>query len=90
MKTRTKGEMGAAKSLCSPFDQPPIPEGSALHLIFWNLELIACCFSFMLQVPCASPPESLRKNGLTGEGVTNTNTNTLFSSVHHTLGYHFV
>lgn len=28
MKTRTKGEMGAAKSLCTPFDQPEIPEGT--------------------------------------------------------------
>ncbi|KAL8497014.1 hypothetical protein ACS0TY_020630 [Phlomoides rotata] len=28
VKARTKGEMGAAKSLCSPFDQPPIPEGT--------------------------------------------------------------
>lgn len=27
MKTRTKGEMGAAKTLCSPFDQPELPEG---------------------------------------------------------------
>ncbi|KAL3616061.1 hypothetical protein CASFOL_040355 [Castilleja foliolosa] len=28
VKARTKGEMGAAKSLCSPFDQPAIPEGT--------------------------------------------------------------
>ncbi|KAL6499742.1 hypothetical protein OROGR_027652 [Orobanche gracilis] len=27
VKTRTKGDMGAAKSLCSPFDQPELPEG---------------------------------------------------------------
>ncbi|GAV69393.1 tRNA-synt_2b domain-containing protein/HGTP_anticodon domain-containing protein/ProRS-C_1 domain-containing protein [Cephalotus follicularis] len=27
VKARTKGEMGAAKSLCSPFDQPELPEG---------------------------------------------------------------
>ncbi|KAK6144201.1 hypothetical protein DH2020_021021 [Rehmannia glutinosa] len=28
VKTRTKGDMGAAKSLCSPFDQPELPEGT--------------------------------------------------------------
>ncbi|KAK9934179.1 hypothetical protein M0R45_021331 [Rubus argutus] len=31
-QARTKGEIGAAKSLCSPFDQPELPEGHfALH-----------------------------------------------------------
>ena len=28
VKAKTKGEMGAAKTLCSPFDQPELPEGS--------------------------------------------------------------
>ncbi|KAK6915323.1 Proline-tRNA ligase, class II, C-terminal [Dillenia turbinata] len=28
VKTRTKGEMGAAKTLCSPFDQLELPEGT--------------------------------------------------------------
>lgn len=28
VKARTKGEMGAAKSLCSPFDQPELSEGT--------------------------------------------------------------
>jgi len=28
VKARTKGEVGAAKSLCSPFDQPELPEGT--------------------------------------------------------------
>ncbi|GER36554.1 prolinetRNA ligase [Striga asiatica] len=28
VKARTKGDMGAAKSLCSPFDQPELPEGT--------------------------------------------------------------
>ncbi|KAL7116032.1 hypothetical protein ACP275_04G217300 [Erythranthe tilingii] len=28
VKTRTNGEMGAAKSLCTPFDQPALPEGT--------------------------------------------------------------
>ncbi|KAE8008396.1 hypothetical protein FH972_004912 [Carpinus fangiana] len=28
VKARTKGEIGAAKSLCSPFDQPELPEGT--------------------------------------------------------------
>ncbi|GMP87309.1 hypothetical protein CsSME_00039738 [Camellia sinensis var. sinensis] len=27
VKARTKGEMGAAKTLCSPFDQPALDEG---------------------------------------------------------------
>jgi len=30
VKARTKGEMGAAKTLCSPFDQPELPEGIIL------------------------------------------------------------
>ncbi|KAF3447399.1 hypothetical protein FNV43_RR12585 [Rhamnella rubrinervis] len=28
VKARTKGEMGACKTLCSPFDQPELPEGT--------------------------------------------------------------
>ncbi|KAI3902284.1 hypothetical protein MKW92_034368 [Papaver armeniacum] len=28
VKTRTKGEMGACKTLCTPFDQPELPEGT--------------------------------------------------------------
>ncbi|KAH0461004.1 hypothetical protein IEQ34_008579 [Dendrobium chrysotoxum] len=28
VKTRTKGELGAAKTLCTPFDQPNLPEGT--------------------------------------------------------------
>ncbi|XP_020523238.1 proline--tRNA ligase, cytoplasmic isoform X3 [Amborella trichopoda] len=28
VKARTKGETGAAKTLCSPFDQEPVPEGT--------------------------------------------------------------
>ena len=27
VKARTKGETGAAKTLCSPFEQPELPEG---------------------------------------------------------------
>lgn len=30
VKARTKGETGAAKTLCSPFDQPELPEGIIL------------------------------------------------------------
>ncbi|KAK8303247.1 hypothetical protein V6Z12_D04G138200 [Gossypium hirsutum] len=26
VKARTRGEMGAAKSLCTPFEQPELPE----------------------------------------------------------------
>lgn len=29
VKARTKGEMGAAKTLCSPFDQPELLEGKS-------------------------------------------------------------
>ncbi|CAN1309611.1 Proline--tRNA ligase, cytoplasmic [Linum perenne] len=28
VKERTRGEMGAAKTLCSPFDQPEVPDGT--------------------------------------------------------------
>ncbi|OEL27463.1 Proline--tRNA ligase, cytoplasmic [Dichanthelium oligosanthes] len=28
VKNRTKGDLGAAKTLCTPFDQPELPEGS--------------------------------------------------------------
>ncbi|PPD67968.1 hypothetical protein GOBAR_DD35154 [Gossypium barbadense] len=28
LKARTRGEMGAAKSLCTPFEQPELPEGT--------------------------------------------------------------
>lgn len=34
VKTRTKGEMGAAKTLCSPLDQPDIPSGIVLSLVY--------------------------------------------------------
>jgi hypothetical protein len=27
VKVRTKGDLGAAKTLCTPFDQPDLPEG---------------------------------------------------------------
>jgi hypothetical protein len=29
VKARTKGELGAAKTLCTPFEQPELPEGMA-------------------------------------------------------------
>lgn len=29
VKARTKGEMGAAKTLCTPFVQPELPEGTS-------------------------------------------------------------
>ncbi|KAJ0981792.1 hypothetical protein J5N97_010047 [Dioscorea zingiberensis] len=28
VKSKTKGELGAAKTLCTPFDQPELPEGT--------------------------------------------------------------
>jgi hypothetical protein len=30
VKARTKGELGAAKTLCTPFEQPELPEGMVL------------------------------------------------------------
>lgn len=45
MKTRTKGEMGAAKTLCSPFEQPALPEGTKFlskSVFFRWLEFISC------------------------------------------------
>ena len=27
VKARTKGDLGVAKTLCTPFDQPELPEG---------------------------------------------------------------
>jgi len=41
VKARTKGEMGAAKTLCSPFDQPELPEGIILCL--------CRCYYFLMQ-----------------------------------------
>ena len=32
MKAKTKGEMGAAKTLCMPFDQTELPEGSKIQI----------------------------------------------------------
>ncbi|KAK9079833.1 hypothetical protein SSX86_001506 [Deinandra increscens subsp. villosa] len=32
VKTKTKGETGSAKTLCSPFDQPELPEGMHVNL----------------------------------------------------------
>lgn len=40
VKARTKGEIGAAKSLCSPFDQPELPEGIIIRVQFLNILLI--------------------------------------------------
>jgi hypothetical protein len=28
VKARTKGDLGAAKTLCTPFEQPDLPEGT--------------------------------------------------------------
>ncbi|XXG76817.1 hypothetical protein AAC387_Pa08g1095 [Persea americana] len=39
VKARTKGETRAAKTLCTPFDQPKLPEGStSLHIV--NFEIV--------------------------------------------------
>ena len=38
VKSRTKGETGAAKTLCSPFDQPELPEGISIV----KVEVLTC------------------------------------------------
>ncbi|CAH8361733.1 unnamed protein product [Eruca vesicaria subsp. sativa] len=44
-RTTTIGETGAARTLCSPFEQPELPEGKKdRNFLFRNL----CCFEFML------------------------------------------
>jgi hypothetical protein len=44
VKARTKGETGAAKTLCSPFDQPELPEGITLFQIW----VLMCYFYSVL------------------------------------------
>lgn len=41
VKARTKGELGAAKTLCTPFDQPRLPEG------------IVSSYSFLFPAECS-------------------------------------
>ncbi|KAG6436412.1 hypothetical protein SASPL_101310 [Salvia splendens] len=55
VKTRTKGEMGAAKSLCSPFEQPELPEGT---LCFASVAA-HCQFLLYISEPCPSTEEQL-------------------------------
>uniref|UniRef100_A0A0A0KJM1 Uncharacterized protein n=1 Tax=Cucumis sativus TaxID=3659 RepID=A0A0A0KJM1_CUCSA len=52
VKTRTKGEMGAAKTLCSPFEQPPLPEAcKEMELLGPKLlKLISSLFSPTLRL----------------------------------------
>jgi len=40
VKARTKGETGAAKTLCSPFDQPELPEGISIV----QVEVLTCYY----------------------------------------------
>lgn len=40
MKARTKGEIGAAKTLCSPFEQPALEEGKQSLFLFKILLVI--------------------------------------------------
>ncbi|CAL5352138.1 unnamed protein product [Camellia sinensis] len=57
VKARTKGEMGAAKTLCSPFDQPALDEGCIGQ-------------SHGRKVYCALPQANLPRSGRTGVEVT--------------------
>ena len=56
VKDRTRGEMGAAKSLCSPFDQPELPEGTSTPSYFmsWSLlsPLLLPVTKFQSRMPC--------------------------------------
>ncbi|KAI8522495.1 hypothetical protein RHMOL_Rhmol13G0001600 [Rhododendron molle] len=65
VKARTKGEIGAAKTLCSPFEQPALDEGK--HLLF----LVHCV------LPRANQPRS----GPTGGEVTDYQFDCLLSFV---------
>lgn len=40
MKARTKADQGAAKTLCSPFDQPELPPGTLLLPISFLIYLV--------------------------------------------------
>lgn len=70
--------MGAAKTLCTPFDQPELPEGSLLPFILANYEFVHHFSRFLilplpltsLQEPFVLLQESLQRNGLTGVGAT--------------------
>ena len=49
VKARTKGEIGAAKTLCSPFDQPTLDEGTffswsrfVVLFFFWMTSRLWC------------------------------------------------
>ncbi|XP_019168605.1 PREDICTED: proline--tRNA ligase, cytoplasmic-like isoform X1 [Ipomoea nil] len=57
VKTRTKGEMGAAKTLCSPFDQPELLEGTASYshitpkaLLNIDRSLISLCLVYVWHI----------------------------------------
>ncbi|KAA8528150.1 hypothetical protein F0562_035599 [Nyssa sinensis] len=49
VKARTKGEMGAAKTLCSPFDQPELPPGTSLTCI-WIFSLLSAIITTTVHV----------------------------------------
>jgi prolyl-tRNA synthetase len=43
VKARTKGDLGAAKTLCTPFDQPDLPEGMKLACGLQPFQFLFCC-----------------------------------------------
>jgi hypothetical protein len=60
VKARTKGELGAAKTLCTPFEQPELPEGMAL----WGPEckwpmVFPCydCCIYIVMLTCLVQPK---------------------------------
>lgn len=78
VKRRTKDEVGAAKTLCSPFDQPEIPEGRSQTLLnfdFLSLLKLKCYQDqlkhnmFLLQGLYVLLQESLLRSGLIGARV---------------------
>ncbi|KAG5514068.1 hypothetical protein RHGRI_035466 [Rhododendron griersonianum] len=68
VKARTKGEIGAAKTLCSPFEQPALVEGK--HLLF-----------LVMIVHCVLPQANQPRSGPTGGEVTDYQFDCLLSFV---------
>jgi len=59
VKARTKGDLGAAKTLCTPFDQPELPEGMLILLLRFSwTNSCSFCFPIMQLLTCVACPNS--------------------------------
>ena len=47
VKARTKGDLGAAKTLCTPFDQPELPEGTVCYVVEANISSVILLNQFL-------------------------------------------